>query len=145
MRPCIRCLIASLGLLSSIASATDLEVSKIRCSEAGANFAAKFKSQHDTDVSVWGNPEFHYSVPLSTCLVYTEVIDGSLHKEINALWYYRRITDVYSNKVLAYSRYLVKKDDPTKKETLVNLMNVGGATNLIRTEFDVTKADLFKP
>lgn len=140
----ICCLIASLGLLSSIASAADLEVSKIRCSEAGANFAAKFKAQHDTDVSVWGTPEFHYSVPLSTCLVYTEVIDGSLHNEVNAVWYYRRITDVYSNKVLAYSRYLVKKDDPTKNETLVNLMNLGGATNLMPMEFNATKADLFK-
>jgi len=33
----------------------------------------------------------------------------------------------------------VKKDDPTKKETLVNVMNVGGATNLMPAEFQRNK------
>ena len=77
-------------------------------------------------------------------MVYTEVIDGALDKQINATWYYRRVTDIYSNKVLTYSRYFVRKDDPTQKEVLVNLGNVGSAVNVSSAEFARAKMELFK-
>ena len=92
---------------------------------------------------MWGNPEFHYNSTLGTCLVYTEIIDGALNKDINSVWYYRRISDIYSNKVLTYSRYFIYKNDPTKKETLDNLGNVGDAVNLSPERFAVKRAELF--
>jgi len=85
MHRCIRCLIASLGLLSSIASASDFEVSKIRCSEAGANFAAKFKAQHVTDVSVWGSPRISLQRAVEHVLGLHRSHRRSLHKEVNAV------------------------------------------------------------
>lgn len=136
-------LFAWVSLLPSAASATDLETSQIKCSEMGTKFSSRFKKEYTSVDSLWGNPEFHYSKASSTCLVYTEVTDGGLQKESNAVWYYRRVTDVYSNKVLAYSRYFVEKRDPTRKEILVNLGNVGGASNLSPTEFAKVKAELF--
>jgi hypothetical protein len=135
----------SVGALTfTTASATDLETSNIKCSEAGANFSRLFKKEYSSEISMWGNPEFYYSKRLATCLVYTEVIDGLFDKEINAVWYYRRITDIYSNKVLAYSRYRVAKNDLTKKEIMVNLSNVSDAANLTSKEFDTTKNTLLK-
>ena len=76
-------------------------------------------------------------------MVFTKVVDGALNKDINSVWYYRRITDIYSNKVLAYSRYFIDKSDPTKKKTLANLDNVGDAVNLSPERFAVKKAELF--
>ena len=129
--------------LASTAPAADLEASRIKCSESGTKFAMQFKKTYASQISIFGNPEFHYSKALSTCLVYTELIDGALDKSITAVWYYRRVTDVYSNKVLAYSRYFVSKNDSAKKETMVNLANVGDAVNLGSTEFASAKASMF--
>jgi hypothetical protein len=110
----------------------------------GQKFSAEFKKEYyNEDISMWGNPDFHYNSTLRTCLVYTEVVDGALNKEINATWYYRRITDIYSNKVLAYSRYLIFKNYPTRKEALVNLANVGDVVNLLPDKFATVKAELF--
>jgi hypothetical protein len=93
---------------------------------------------------MWGNPEFHYNNALGTCLVYTEVVDGLWDREINSVFYLHRITDIYSNKVLAYSRYFVNKRDQIKKEILMpNLVNVGDAVNLSPDRFAVVKAELF--
>ena len=139
-----RLLVAACAVVFCLtAFAADIEISKVRCSELGAQFAARFKSEYASAVSVWGNPEFHYNNSLSTCLAYTEIVDGALNKEIDAVWYYRRITDLYSNKVLAYSRYLVSKNDSQKRETMVSLGNVGGAQNSSSSEFAATKARLF--
>ncbi len=136
-------LMAWLSCLSATAVAGELESSKIKCSELGRKFSTEFKKEYTSDISIWGNPEFHYNSTLGACLVYTEVVDGALNKDINSVWYYRRITDIYSNKVLAYSRYLIHKNDLTKKETLVNLDNVGDAVNLSPDKFSTVKAELF--
>lgn len=122
--------------------ASELEDSRVRCGEMGQQFSDRFKKEYVSDSTHWENPEFHYSKALGTCLVYTEVIDGMFSKEI-AIWYYRRVTDVYSNKVLAYSRYLVNRNDPAKKEKLVDLSNVGDAMNLSSEKFAEAKRRLF--
>ena len=116
---------------------------KIKCSELGRKFAADFKKEYVNSISLWGNPEFHYSSTLGTCLAYTEITDGALEKRVTDTWYYRRITDVYTNKVLAYSRFIISKKDQNKKTTLVNLSNVGDAVNLLPEAFAVRKAELF--
>lgn len=136
-------LIAWLSCLSATAIAGEPESSKIQCSELGRKFLTEFKKEYASEISIWGNPEFHYNNVLATCLAYTEVVDGALSKNSNSAWYYRRITDIYSNKVLAYSRYFIAKNDPTKKETLVNLGNVGDAVNLSPAKFAEAKAELF--
>lgn len=87
-------LLAWIGLVSSAAFAAESDTSKIKCSEMGTKFAAQFKKQYTSEISIWGNPEFHYSTRMNTCLVYTEVISGALDKQINATWYYRRVTDI---------------------------------------------------
>src|SRR5438105_4100385 len=94
--------------------------SKIKCSELGRKFSTEFKKEYASEVSIWENPEFHYSSASGRCMVYTEVVDGLLDKGITSVWYYRRITDIYSNEVLAYSRYFIRKNDPSKKEMLVD-------------------------
>ncbi|MEP6998811.1 MAG: hypothetical protein ABI900_14250 [Betaproteobacteria bacterium] len=134
---------AWIGLVSSAAFAAESDTLKIKCGEMGTKFAAQFKKEYTSEISIWGNPEFHYSTGMNTCLVYTEVIDGALDKQINAIWSYRRVTDIYSNKVLTYSRYFVRKDDPTQKEGLVNLGNVGAAVNISPAEFARAKMELF--
>jgi hypothetical protein len=136
-------LIIWLSSISITAFAGALENPKIRCSELGYKFSSEFKREYVSEFSVWGNPEFHYNKSLDTCLVYTEVIDGALNKDINSIWYYHRITDIPSNKVLAYSRYFIDKKDPSKKVTLVNLANVGDAVNLTPDMFAIKKAELF--
>lgn len=128
---------------SAVALAADPEGSKIKCSQLGSKFAAEFKKEYVNEVSLWGNPEFHYSSALATCLAYTEIVDGEAHKDVKDVWYYRRITDIYTNKVLAYSRYFVGKDDPTKKPFLVDLKNVGDAANLLPQDFAAAKDKLF--
>src|SRR5256885_13345651 len=143
MKMSTRLLIIWLSCISVTAFAGVSENSKIKCAELGQKFSAEFKKEYVSDVSIWGNPEFHYNSALGTCLVYTEVVDGALNKDINSVWYYRRITDIYSNKVLAYSRYFIDKNDPTKIETLVNLSNVGDAVNLSPERFGVKRAELF--
>ena len=135
-------LIASLSCLSATVVAAEQENSKIKCGELGRKFSAEFKKEYASDISIWGNPEFFYNNALGTCLVYTEVTDGELDKKIKSIWYYRRITDIYSNKVLAYSRYFINKNDPIKKETLVDLRNVGDAVNLSPEKFAAAKAML---
>ncbi len=132
-----------LSCISMTAFAGELENSKIKCAELGYKFSSEFKKEYVSEISVWGNPEFHYNSSLGTCLVYTEVIDGALNKDINSIWYYRRITDIFSNKVLAYSRYFIEKKDPSKKITLANLANVGDAVNLTPEMFAIKKAELF--
>ena len=137
-------LIAGLYFLASTAVAGEPNDSKIKCSEFGRKFTNEFKKDYyNSDISMWGNPEFHYNNALKTCLVYTEIIDGKLNKEIDSIWFYRRITDVYSNRVVAYSRYFIDKNEPNKKETLVNLGNVGDADNLPPSKFTSAKANLF--
>jgi hypothetical protein len=136
-------LIAWLSCLSATVIAAEPEYSKIKCMELGRKFSAEFKREYASDISIWGNPEFFYSSTLGTCLVFTEVIDGEMDKTIKSIWYYRRITDIYSNRVLAYSRYVIDKSDPTRKETLVNLRNVGDTMNLSPETFAAAKAKLF--
>lgn len=137
-------LIAWLYCFSATAVAGEPENSKIKCSELGRKFSTEFKKEYASDnISMWGNPEFHFNRVLAACLVYTEVVDGEMSKDIDSIWYYRRITDIYSNKVLAYSRYFINKNDPTKKEILVNLSNVGDAVNLTPSKFATAKAELF--
>jgi len=143
MKMSARLLIIWLFCISATAFAGESENSKIKCAELGQKFSAEFKKEYVSDISIWGNPEFHYNSALGTCLVYTEVVDGALNKDINSVWYYRRITDIYSNKVLAYSRYFIDKNDPIKKENLVNLTNVGDAVNFSPDMFAVKKAELF--
>lgn len=133
-----------ISCVSATAFGGESEDSKIKCTELGHKFSSEFKKEYYvSDISIWGNPEFHYNSALGTCLVYTEVVDGALNKDIDSVWYYRRITDIYSNKVLAYSRYFIDKKDPAKKETLVNLANVGDAVNLSPDRFAVKKVELF--
>jgi hypothetical protein len=139
-----RLLIIWLSCISATACADKSESSKIKCAELGQKFSAEFKKDYVSDISIWGNPEFHYNSALGTCLVYTEVVDGTLNKDISSVWYYRRITDIYSNKVLAYSRYFIDKSDLTKKKTPANLDNVGDAVNLSSERFAVKKAELFR-
>lgn len=136
-------LIAWLSCLSVTAIADEPESSKVQCSELGRKFSSEFKKEYASEISIWGNPEFHYNNALATCLAYTEIVDGALSNDINSVWYYRRITDIYNNKVLTYSRYFISKSDPTKKETLVNLGNVGDAVNLSPAKFAAVKAELF--
>jgi hypothetical protein len=138
-------ILASLSFLPFDAFASGSDASKIKCAEIGAKFAASFKETYasDTSFSIWGNPEYHYSERLHTCLVYTEVIDGAFVKGVNATWYYRRITDIYSNKVLAYSRYLIRKDDAENMEVQASLINVGDAINLSSADFKNAKTRLF--
>jgi len=136
-------LITWLACASITVFASELEDSRVRCGKMGQQFSDRFKKEYVTDSTHWGNPEFHYSEPLGTCLVYTEVIEGMFNSKESAIWYYRRITDVYSNTVLAYSRYIVYGDDPAKKEKLVNLNNVGDAVNFPSEKFTATKRNLF--
>jgi hypothetical protein len=143
MKMSVPLLIIWLSCISATAIAGESENSKIKCAELGRKFSSEFKKEYVSDISIWGNPEFHYNSALGTCLVYTEVVDGALNKDINSVWYYRRITDIYSNKVLAYSRYFIDKKDQTKKITLVNLANVGEAVNLSPDMFAAKKAELF--
>lgn len=116
---------------------------KIKCSDLGWKFAAEFKKEYANSISLWGNPELHYSSTLGTCLAYTEFIDGALEKGVTGTWYYCRITDVYTNKVLAYSRFIISKKGQNKKATLVNHSNVGDAVNLLPEVFAARKAVLF--
>lgn len=136
-------LIIWISCVSATAFGGESEDSKIRCTELGRKFSSEFKKEYVSDISIWENPEFHYNTALGTCLVYTEVVDGALHKDIHYVWYYLRITDIYSNKVLAYSRYLIDKKDPEKEGTLINLANVGDAVNLSPDRFAAKKAELF--
>ena len=142
MKVSARFLVIWFSCASVTAFAGESESSKIKCSELGQKFSTAFKKEYASDISIWGNPEFHYSSALVTCLVYTEVVDGALNIGINSIWYYRRSTDIYSNKVLAYSRYFIDKSDPTKKETLVNLGNVGDTVNISPEKFAAKKAEL---
>ncbi|MDO8347884.1 MAG: hypothetical protein Q7S85_08300 [Rugosibacter sp.] len=134
--------VAWLSWFSAAAIAASPESTNIRCSESGRKFSAEFKKENTSEISIYGNPEFHYNGTLATCLVYTEVVDGA--PDINSVWYSRRITDIYSNKVLAYSRYFITKSDPAKKVTLVNLGNVGDVVNMLPAEFAATRAELFR-
>ena len=115
----------------------------MKCSQEGRTFSADFKKEYVREDTHWGNPEFHYNSALETCLVFTEVVDGLFDKDATSIWYYRRVTDIYSNKVLAYSRYFISRNGPTKKETLVNLGNVGAAVNLSSDRFVAIKEKLF--
>ena len=142
MKVSARFLVIWFSCASVTAFAGESESSKIKCSELGQKFSTSFKTEYTSDFSIWGNPEFHYSSAVGTCLVYTEVVDRALNKGINSIWYRRRITEIYSNKVLAYSRYFIDKSDPIKKETLVNLGNIGDAVNLSPEKFAVKKAEL---
>jgi hypothetical protein len=135
--------IAALSCISPFVFAGEPEGAKIKCSEVGRAFSADFKKEYVREDTHWGNPEFHYSSALETCLVLTEVVDGLFDKDANSVWYYRRVTDIYSNKVLAYSRYFISKNDQTKKETLVSLGNVGAAVNLSSASFFAAKEKLF--
>ena len=134
---------AALLFLCSTAQAADTDDSKIKCSQFGTKFATEFKKEYVNAVSMWGNPEFYYSPSLGTCLVYTEIADGEINKEMKDTWYYRRVTDIYTNKVLAYARYFIGKNDPDKKPVMVDLKNVGDAPNLRPEVFAQTKAKLF--
>lgn len=136
--------VLALWNLSASCLAAD-DSAKIKCGDLGRKFAADFKKEYVNAVSLWGNPEFYYSSSLGTCLAYTEITDGALNKDITAVWYYRRITDVYTNKVLSYSRFFVTKKDAAQKPTLVNLGNVGDAVNLLPEAFAARKAELFSP
>lgn len=135
---------AWLSWFSAAAIAASPESTNIQCSESGRKFSAEFKRENTSEISTYGNPEFHYNGTLATCLAYTEVVDGALDKDINSVWYSRRITDIYSNKVLAYSRYFITKSDPAKKVTQVNLGNVGDVVNMLPAEFAATRAELFR-
>lgn len=141
----ISCLLVTfLYCFSATAVAGEPDDSKIKCSKFGRKFTDEFKSEYyHSDISMWGNPEFHYNKALKSCLVYTEIIDGELNKEVDYIWYYRRITDVYTNRVVAYSRYFVVKNESNKKETMVNLGNVGDAVNLPSSKFIAEKVNLF--
>ena len=140
MKSFITILLVMCGI-SSLCFADD--GAKIKCSDLGRKFAAEFKKEYVNSISLWGNPEFHYSSTLGTCLAYTEITDGALEKGVTDTWYYRRITDVYTNKVLAYSRFIISKKDQNKKATLVNLSNVGHAVNLLPEAFAARKEELF--
>ena len=136
-------LMAWLSCISPFVFAGEPIGAKIKCSEAGRAFLADFKKEYVREDTLWRNPEFHYNSALETCLVFTEVVDGLFDKDATSVWYYRRVTDIYSNRVLAYSRYFISKNDPTKRETLVNLGNVGAAVNLSSAGFVATKEKLF--
>jgi len=136
-------LVITASWFSGLGYAGEPESSRAKCSELGRKFSADFKKEYVTDFSLWENPEFHYSPALATCLVYTGIVDGQFQKAVNDIWYYRRITDIYTNKVLAYSRYFIGKKDSAKKPVLVNLGNVGDAANLPPEKFAATKTKLF--
>ena len=136
-------LIAWFSCISTFAVAGEPGNAKIKCGEEGRTFSADFKKEYVREDTHWGNPEFHYNSTLETCLVFTEVVDGLFDKDAASIWYYRRVTDIYSNKVLAYSRYFISRNDQTKKETLVNLGNVGAAVNLSPARFGAIKEKLF--
>jgi hypothetical protein len=88
-------------LVSATAFATDLNISKAKCSQSGDKFAIQFKREFSSELSIFGNPEFHYSKVLDMCVVFTEIIDGTFDTCIETLCDYRRVTDVYSNNVLS--------------------------------------------
>lgn len=136
-------LVIWLSCMPATVIASESEISRIKCAELGRTFSSEFKREYVSDISIWGNPEFHYNNVLGTCLVYTEVVDGALHKDIHSVWYNLRITDIYSNKVIAYSRYFIDKNDHTRKVTRVNLTNVGDVVNLSPDHFMMVKSELF--
>jgi hypothetical protein len=116
----------------------------IQCSELGRKFSVEFKKEYMSEFSIWVNPEFYYNNAMATCLVYNEVVDGKFSEGMNDIWYHRRITDIYSNKVIAYQRSAIKKTDPTKNEIPIDLSNVGDTVNLSRAKFDQAKMELFR-
>jgi hypothetical protein len=118
---------------------------QIRCSNEGGKFAKQWKTEYaDKNTlfphAVVDNAEFHFSKRLKTCLVYTAVTEGEF--EVSpGIWHHKRITDIYSNRVLVYTRFMT--DKKTKKEYYVPLENVGDAKFVNDSDFADIRAKYF--
>jgi hypothetical protein len=135
----------ALIIICSVAHAAESD-DQIRCSNEGRKFAKEWNKEHQAPNALFhdalvDNAEFHFSRTLKTCLVFTAVTEGELEKASTGIWRYKRITDIYSNRVLVYTRYMT--DKKTKKDYYVPLKNVGDAKLLTESDFNDTKATYF--
>lgn len=140
-----RFVLFSLLVICAVAYATDSD-DQIRCSNEGRKFANEWKKERQNQNGLFrdaivDNAKFHFSRALKTCLVYIAVTEGELEKDSPAIWYQRRITDIYSNRVLVYARYMT--DKKTKKDYYVPLKNVGDARLVTNNDFDDIKTKYF--
>jgi len=140
----------ALLIVAAAASATESE-DQIRCSSEGRTFAKAWKIEHeagnrDPANALFGDAvvdgaEFHFSRSLETCLAYTAVTQGEVDRNSPEIWRERRITDVYANRVLVYTRYMT--DKKTKEEFHVPLKDIGDARQVTDSEFAHIKAEYF--
>jgi hypothetical protein len=110
-----------------------------QCAADGKKWAEEYFQEETSaalhhQLSAWDDPEFHYSVERSACLVRTRSVD------IQSLWTYQhaRVTDISSNRGVLESHVRIQPDpakpDGPWKEELSDLL---GAVpeNLSRVEF----------
>src|SRR4051794_19459297 len=96
---------ASLTIYATHAIADDRE-EQIRCVREGRIFAKGFEQRWANFMTpASDNPEFHFNKNLQTCLAFTGVLSVKT-KERPEVWRFQAITDIYSNKILIYTRYM---------------------------------------
>jgi hypothetical protein len=116
---------------------------QIRCSDEGRNFAKLWKTEYEDQNTLFrdalvDNAEFHFSRTLKTCLVYVAVTEGEIEKDSPGIWHHKRVMDIYSNRALVYTRFMI--DKKTKKKYYVPLKNIGDAKFVTDDDFADIKA-----
>lgn len=139
-----RFILFSLLAICSVVQAAESD-EQIKCSNEGRKFAKEWKAENKSGAffrdTLVGNAEFHFSRSLKTCLVYTDVTEGELEKDSTGIWHQKRITDIFSNRVLVYTRFVI--DKKTKKESYIPLKVVGDAKLVNDSDFTDIKAMYF--
>ena len=140
----IRLILLALLVTCSVAKAAETD-EQIKCSHEGRKFAKEWKTEWGpkdvTENIIVGNAEFHFSGLLKTCLAYTEVTEGESDKELSAIWHQKRITDIFSNRVIVYTRFMI--DKKSKKEFYMPLKVVGDAKLVNNSDFADIKTMYF--
>ena len=114
---------------------------QIRCVKEGRIFAKDFKQEWANPITpISDNPEFHFNKKLQTCLAFTGVFSIKQNDAPN-VWRLQAITDVYSNKILIYTRSMT---DDAGKVVYVELKNAGDAFILNYEDFSKEKETLFR-
>jgi hypothetical protein len=114
-----------------------------QCAADGKKWAQEYFQEEASaalshQLSAWDDPEFHYSVELSTCLTRTRSVDIQSFRT----YQHARITDLSSNRAVLES-YVSLRPDPDKPDGSLKEEQFDSGTvrdNLSRAEF-VKRAD----
>jgi hypothetical protein len=128
-------------LLNPVISHANDRDDQIQCAKEGRIFAKQFNEEYTNFITpIAENPEFHFSKKMNTCLALTGVF-GIKEEGVKGTFSLRMITDVYSNKILVYTRKMT--DTETGKDYYIDLKNVGDAELLNSDDFARAKDVLF--